>query len=289
MENKQSFEELKNEILEKAKAAGACNEGYESAENAENEKELLEVISEYLDWCISHKVVTREYLDKFELQNLIDAGLANTGKENTGIANSGNSNSGNWNSGDRNSGNRNSGNWNSGYSNSGNWNSGDRNSGYRNSGDRNSGYRNSGDRNSGDRNSGDSNSGNWNSGDRNSGDSNSGYRNSGAFCTDNNPRVRLFDVETDMGVREWENHPAYRLMEDGLNFTFWVNESEMTDAEKEKFSFYKTTGGYLKTIPHKEGWANFWGNLSNENKKVFTSLPNFDPAKFEFITGIKTN
>ena len=38
------FEELKNELLEKAKAAGACDEGYKSAENAENEKELLDVI-----------------------------------------------------------------------------------------------------------------------------------------------------------------------------------------------------------------------------------------------------
>ena len=170
---------------------------------------MLDVISEYLDWCISNGVVTREYLDKFELQNLIDAGLADTGKENTGIANSGNSNS--------------------------------------------------------------------------------GYRNSGAFCTDNNPRVRLFDVETDMGVREWENHPAYRLMARGLNFNLWVWESEMNDSEKEKFPNYKTTGGYLKNIPFKEGWANFWGNLSDEDKKEFTSLPNFDSAKFEHITGIKTN
>jgi hypothetical protein len=149
--------------------------------------------------------------------------------------------------------------------------------------------RNSGDRNSGDRNSGDSNSGNWNSGDSNSGDSNSGYRNSGAFCTDNNPKVKIFDVETDMGVREWENHPAYRLMANGLNFTFWIHENEMSDAEKEKFPFYKTTGGYLKAIPFKEGWTNFWGNLSDDDKKEFTSLPNFDPAKFELITGIKTS
>jgi len=259
MENKQSFEELKNEILEKAKAADACDEGYKYAENAENEKELLDVISEYLGWCIENGVVTREYLNKFELQNLIDAGLANTGKENTGISNSG----------DRNSGNRNSGNSNSGNRNSGNWNSGNRNSG--------------------DSNSGNWNSGNWNSGNRNSGDSNSGYRNSGAFCTDNNPRVKLFDVETDMGVREWENHPAYRLMAIGLNFNFWVRENEMNDSEKEKYPSYKTTGGYLKTIPYKEGWANFWGNLSDENKKVFTSLPNFDPDKFKYITGIKTN
>ena len=78
-------------------------------------------------------------------------------------------------------------------------------------------------------------------------------------------------------------------MANGLNFTFWIHENEMSDAEKEKFPFYKTTGGYLKAIPFKEGWTNFWGNLSDDDKKEFTSLPNFDPAKFELITGIKTS
>ena len=45
--------------------------------------------------------------------------------------------------------------------------------------------------------------------------------------------------------------------------------------------------GYLKTIPMKEAWANAWNNWTDENKKVFTSLPNFDAAIFEKITGIK--
>jgi hypothetical protein len=76
-------------------------------------------------------------------------------------------------------------------------------------------------------------------------------------------------------------------MENGLNFNFWILESEMSDDEKEENPTYKTAGGYLKNIPYKEGWANFWGYLSNENKKVFTSLPFFDADKFEIITGIK--
>jgi len=214
-------------------------------------------------------------------------GIVNSGKDNTGLKNSGNSNSGNWNSGYRNSGNWNSGNWNSGNWNSGNWNSGDSNSGYRNSGDRNSGNWNSGDSNSGNSNSGNWNSGNWNSGDSNSGDSNSGYRNSGAFCTDNDPKVLLFDKEVKgMTVRQWENHAAYNIMANCLNPNIWIYSSDMTDEEKAKFPTHETTGGYLKRISMHEAWSNMWYNLTDKNKKIFLDLPNFDSKKFKEITGI---
>jgi hypothetical protein len=215
-----------------------------------------------------------------------NSGDRNSGNRNSGYRNSGDSNSGNWNSGDRNSGNRNSGYRNSGDSNSGNWNSGDRNSGDRNSGDSNSGNSNSGYSNSGNSNSGYRNSGNWNSGDRNSGDSNSGYRNSGAFCTDKDPVLFLFNKPSKMSVKEWENHPACNLM-CSIDPTIWVPDYAMSDEEKKANPKYETTEGYLKTIPIKEAWANFWHNLAEENKKHFTSLENFDPAIFEEITGIK--
>jgi hypothetical protein len=251
-----NFNELKEQLLTIAREHDACEEQYDRAQSAENEKELLQVIYDNLQWCIDHEAISNEYLSKFDPKTLLESGIANTGKDNTGLANSG-------------------------YRNSGDRNSGDMNSGYRNSGDRNSGDMNSGDMNSGDR-----NSGNWNSGDRNSGDMNSGYRNSGAFCTDPNPKMILFDSPCNMTVREWEQTRACRLMEN-LHFTFWIDESEMSAAEKEKYPSHKTTGGYLKNIPIKEGWANFWGNLQDSDKKEFTSLPNFDSKKFESLTGIK--
>jgi hypothetical protein len=217
--------------------------------------------------------------------------VANQGKENTGHSNSGYSNSGNWNSGNRNSGNSNSGDSNSGDSNSGNWNSGNWNSGNRNSGDSNSGNWNSGDsnsgnRNSGDSNSGDSNSGNWNSGNWNSGDSNSGYRNVGAFCTDQNPTIWLFDKPTDIKVKDWERSDAVRTMENLLDTHLWIYSENMTDQEKEKFPSHKTTGGYLKKKTMHQAWADMWGNLSEDKRKLFTNLPNFDAKKFSEITGI---
>ena len=167
-------------------------------------------------------------------------------------------------------------------------NTGIGNSGHSNSGDRNSGNWNSGDRNSGDSNSGDLNSGNWNSGDRNSGDSNSGYRNSGAFCTDTNPTLYLFDKPTNIKVKEWENHKAVHLMYK-IDFTLWIPANMMTEDEKKAYPKYETTDGYLKTISKHEAWANFWHNLSEGNKAVFTTLPNFCPIKFKEITGITTN
>ena len=158
-------------------------------------------------------------------------------------------------------------------------NTGIENTGFGNSGDRNSGYWNSGYRNSGD----------GNSGYRNSGDSNSGYRNSGAFCTDNSPKMILFNKPCKtMTVRDWENSRAYFIMRN-LETHIWVQSNIMTDAEKENNKSHEITGGYLKIISLKDAWANLWGNLTDENKAVFTSLENFDAAIFEEITGIKTN
>ena len=38
-----------------------------------------------------------------------------------------------------------------------------------------------------------------------------------------------------------------------------------------------------------DNWADMWNNLSEDKKKVFLTLPNFDTKKFEIITGIKVN
>lgn len=90
-----------------------------------------------------------------------------------------------------------------------------------------------------------------------------------------------------MKVKEWENSEAYRLMADYLNPNIWVPSSSMTKEEKDKFPSHETTEGYLKSIPMKEAWSNMWHNLTDQKRKVFSDLPNFDSAKFEEITGIK--
>ena len=142
--------------------------------------------------------------------------------------------------------------------------------------------------NTGSNNSGHSNSGNRNSGNWNSGYSNSGYRSSGAFCTDKNPTIELFNKPSKFTAKEWEDHKAVQLMY-SVDPCIFVEASLMSESEKESNPKYETIGGYIKKITMKEAWANAWHNWSDENKKVFTSLPNFDSKIFEEITGIKTN
>jgi len=219
-------------------------------------------------------------------------GLCNSGNRNSGNRNSGNCNSGNWNSGNRNSGNRNSGNRNSGNRNSGDWNSGDSNSGNCNSGNRNSGDCNSGDCNSGDCNSGTWNSGDYNSGDCNSGNCNSGDWNSGncnsGFFNTTTPKLRFFDVETDISLQEWMDSDAYYVMRTMPTPTnMWILIEDMTIEEKILHEESETTGGYLKkvevTTEQLDGW---WQGLSDQDKAVIKNIPNFDAQKFAQITGI---
>ena len=60
----------------------------------------------------------------------------------------------------------------------------------------------------------------------------------------------------------------------------------LTDKEKEEHPEHETTGGYLKKLKSAQ---KRWDTLSNNDRKIITSLPNFDAKIFEEITGIKIN
>ena len=188
----------------------------------------------------------------------------NTGLFNSGNRNSGNCNSGNWNSGDGNSGNCNSGNCNSGDWNSGNGNSGNWNSGDWNSGNWNSGYRNSGN----------CNSGNWNS---------CNYS-SGIFCS-KEEKIRLFNKQSNLTMGEFRCSKYYdALFSSPFILTEWV---EYTEEEKKESLCRQAIGGYLKTYTYKEACKNWWDSMSEENKEIVKSIPNFDKDVFFEITGIE--
>ncbi len=158
------------------------------------------------------------------------------------------------------------------------------NSGDRNSGDCNSGDCNSGDFNSGDRNSGDCNSGDCNSGYRNSGDFNSCDYSSGLFCTQD-PKVKIFDIETDMTMKEVIQTDWYRMLfKYSIGLTRWI---ENTDEEKQSDKDKDLIGGYLKTYTYKEACKNWWDKYTDKEKAVIMSMPNFDKDKFKQITGIE--
>lgn len=185
----------------------------------------------------------------------------------------------NGNTGLFNSGNYNSGNYNSGYCNSGDFNSRNRNSGICNSGDFNSGNRNSGNCNSGNH-----NSGNHNSGDCNSGDFNSCDYSSGLFCTQD-PKVKIFDIETDMTMKEVMQTDWYRMLfRNPLILNEWI---DCTDEEKKDGKIKELIGGYLKTYSYKDACKIWWNKYTDEEKAVIMSMPNFNKEKFKQITGIE--
>ena len=280
---------------------------YYDCSNEENRYCEIEVLGELIydeNKCGSNKIKILREITGEELEILKGHKNGNTGLFNSGDSNSGNKNSGNSNSGDFNSGYLNSGDSNSGNKNSGNKNSGNRNSGFANSGFANSGYNNSGNLNSGNSNSGDYNSGfansgfansgyfnsgDFNSGDFNSGDSNSGDWNkcngsNGVFCTEE-PTIRIFDKETDMTLNEFRKSKygkALRSVKLKLTEWIWYTEEEMKEDDDKK-----ATKGYLKNYTYKEACANWWSKLTEENKEIIMSIPNFDADKFEEITGIK--
>jgi hypothetical protein len=159
-------------------------------------------------------------------------------------------------------------------------NSGDMNSGDMNSGDMNSGHMNSGDWNSGSWNSGDMNSGDMNSGDRNSGSWNSGDRNSGFFNT-TTPKVRLFNIDTDL------NYDEIEIPFIDLQINEWIPEEKMTESQKIEDKYFYVKKGTLITRSYKEAWALAWPLLSELDKNKFIDLPNFNSDIFFEITGIK--
>ena len=137
--------------------------------------------------------------------------------------------------------------------------------------------------NSGGMNSGDWNSGNWNTGNRNSGDCNKCNESNGVFCTEE-PTIRIFDKDTNMTLREFRKSKYNRALRSvKLELTKWI---KYTEEEMEEDKNKRLIGGYLKEYSYKEACANWWNELTEENKEIIKSIPNFDADKFYEITGI---
>lgn len=294
--------------------------------NPKNKVAIIEATGEVIEEsnvlssgkCVTNEIKIVKELSWYEVLNIVNTGEGNTGVKNTGNCNTGRDNNGNWNTGNHNSGNNNtgdynsgsynSGNGNSGYGNSGRYNSGAGNTGDCNSGDCNSGsynssygnsgygntgYYNSGNYNSGDCNAGhcnrgDYNTGNYNRGNYNIGDCNLGNKKLRCFCTNDDKQeyIKLFNKESDWTLDTWKNSRVYKILNNYFELTMWINERDMTDEEKEKYSEYKATGGYLKELSYIEAWRNMWNNIDNTEKEAFVLLPNFDKDIFKAITGI---
>jgi hypothetical protein len=99
------------------------------------------------------------------------------------------------------------------------------------------------------------------------------------FNTDE-PTIRLFN--RDSGLKRSEIIVPFI----NLNTTEWVEESEMTDEQKQDDPSFYVKKGTLITRTYHEAWAIAWEKLSKEEKQQFLDLPNFDADIFKEITGI---
>lgn len=140
--------------------------------------------------------------------------------------------------------------------------------------------------NSGNRNSGDCNSGNRNNGNRNSGDWNKTDFSNGCFNTVE-PKIYLFNKPSSWTYRNWLGSKARYLMKQIQgDILEWVRLRNMTGEEKTAHPEAETTGGYLKKLNNSESAPIWWRGLTDDEKNIILSIPNFDKEIFKEITGI---
>lgn len=252
------------------------------------EIEVLGDLVEDDEKCGSNKIRIIREITGSELNHLRGQEQGNIGIFNTGYYNTGDYNTGNRNAGDYNTGDCNKGDWNAGDWNSGNHNTGNYNTDNRNTGNRNTGSHNTGDYNKGDRNVGDWNTGNYNTGNCNTGSHNTGHWNkcdgSTGFFNTRERTVTIFNIDSGLTFDECRECDWYHaLYSVPFKLTEWI---PYTSEEKEGSIIRQCIGGYLKKYLFKEACANWWLQMSDENKALIQTMPNFDKDIFKEITGI---
>jgi len=220
------------------------------------------------------KLLTKEEVLRLSNTGNDNVGFINSGDSNTGHSNTGHGNTGHWNTGDRNTGHSNTGHSNTGHSNTGHWNTGHSNTGHWNTGDSNTGHSNTGHRNTGHSNTGHWNTGCWNTGNYSTGFFNTKEHN--AYIFDNPAEMKTSEFLESKFMDALTSAPFY------LTEWVWYSEEEKRNDKAKEY-----TEGYTKSYSFKEACEKWWSNMSEKNKKIIMSIPNFEAAKFEEITGIK--
>ena len=156
---------------------------------------------------------------------------------------------------------------------------------------RNTGEFNTGDYNTGEFNTGYYNTGCYNTGDCNTGDCNTGDFNltdheTGCFCTETHT-IRIFDADSNMTFDEWRQSKYYRVLRRvNARPVIWVCKDDMTEQERTAHPEYVTTGGCLRKADPRDAYQRWWDRLSESDRDIIRSIPNFDADKFKQITGV---
>ena len=75
------FQELKDELLERAKEKGACIDGYKQGMNAKDKNDLLKAITGNFEWVYRNKVVDSKLLEEnFTPEELWEHGIYTSGQ-----------------------------------------------------------------------------------------------------------------------------------------------------------------------------------------------------------------
>lgn len=203
--------------------------------------------------CTNKIKIIREFSWE-EVLKKVNMGKNNTGFGNTGTDNNGNYNTGSYNTGNYNTNNYNNGNFNSGHRNKGNYNSGGHNTGNYNSGD-------------------------WN------------YTNCSCGCFNTEePKIFMFNKPSNWTIEDWYRSKAMIILDRFHNNSLqWIPATRMTKEEKEQYPDYEILGGYLRKQNNLESNQLYWDKLSECEKEIVKSLPNFDAVIFKKITGIDVN
>ena len=126
------------------------------------------------------------------------------------------------------------------------------------------------------------NTGNYNTGNWNTGGWNTGNWNTGFFNTKTPKKIKVFGkkcLRTD-----WDNAEKPACLH--FQLTEWIDEAEMSDAEKQENPNYSCTGGYLKKFDYKEAFTKSVTKASKEERDMIRALPNFDADIFLEISGV---
>ena len=203
-----------------------------------------------------------------------------TGNKKTGNKSTGNKSTGDWSTGD----------WSTGNKSTGDWSTGNGSTGHLSTGDFSTGNWSTGNRSTGNRSTGNKSTGNWSTGDWSTGDFSTGHWSTGNWSIselstghfDTKPRkLRAFNKKVDPDV--WNSAFKPSCLFFGL--TKWIDDKEMTDAEKSENPRYITTGGYLKVFDYKEAFTNSVKNATKEERDQIRALPNFDDDVFLEVSG----
>ena len=95
----------------------------------------------------------------------------------------------------------------------------------------------------------------------------------------------IFNKRSGMSARQFLDSKYYEAITSApFNLTEWI---EYSHEEKSQSKEKELIGGYLKEYSYKEACAKWWKKMSEENKEIIKSIPNFDAKIFKEITGIE--